>query len=244
MPTYNSSKTISRAINSVIKQSYKNWELLITDDCSNDNTIDIINNFIQFDNRIKLFKNIVNSGSAFSRNISLNSTNGRYITFLDSDDEWDNNFLCDQIDFMNINNYYFVFSSYRRFDINKNKYIKPFIVPQKVNYHSICKSCSISCLTAIYDTNFISKVFFKDEQGSLRDDHNMWLNILKKYNYAFGNSKILATYYISNNSITSNKLKLIIPQFMVYFKFQNLNFFKSIYYTICWAFNGIFKYKF
>ena len=118
MPSYNTGKYIRETIYSVINQTYENWELLIVDDCSTDNTDEIVDAIK--DDRIKYFKNDFNSGAAISRNRALKEANGRWIAFLDSDDIWEETKLEKQIKFMVDNNYYFSYTNYIEIDENSN----------------------------------------------------------------------------------------------------------------------------
>ena len=105
------------------------------------------------------------------------------------------------------------------------------------------KTCSISCLTALYDREQVGEQYFKDELKSLRDDFVFWLQVLKKVKFAYGNKVILASYRVFASSTTGNKKKVIKPQFMVYYKVEKLGLIKSLYYLGCWAVNGFLKYR-
>ena len=166
-----------------------------------------------------------------------------YICFLDTDDLWDNNFLEKQISFLKEKNAALVFSSYRRIDEKGDQKLEPFIVPESVTYKALLKTCSISCLTALYDREQVGEQYFKDELKSLRDDFVFWLQALKKIKIAYGNIEILASYRVFANSTTGNKKKVIKPQFMVYYKVEKLGLIKSLYYLAHWAVNGFFKYR-
>ncbi|MGF1726741.1 glycosyltransferase family 2 protein [Photobacterium nomapromontoriensis] len=243
MPAFNAQKYISDTIESVISQTYDNWELIIVDDCSRDNTKDIIENFCSIDNRIHYYINDKNSGSAFSRNKALEKAKGRFIAFLDADDLWDNDFLKSQLSFLNKSNSPLVFSSYRRIDESGNKILKDFIVPGIVCYDDLLKTCSISCLTAVYDCDKIGKHYFDSSLGSLRDDYAMWLSILKSGIVATGNSNVLASYRVFSQSTTSKKYKMIPRQYGIYRNVEKFGLMKSLYYTFHWSVNGLIKYK-
>ena len=136
-----------------------------------------------------------------------------------------------------------VFSSYRRIDEKGEKKLNPFIVPRSVTYTDLLKTCSISCLTALYDKRQVGEQYFKEELKSLRDDFVFWLQALKKIKIAYGNKDILASYRVFASSTTGNKKKVIKPQFMVYYKVEKLGLIKSLYYLSCWAINGFLKYR-
>lgn len=136
-----------------------------------------------------------------------------------------------------------VYASYRRIDESNKEILKPFIVPDKVDYKGLLKSCSISCLTAMFDKEKTGNVFFDESLRSMRDDFVFWLTLLKKIDYAYGNKEVLASYRVFTASTTGNKKKVMKPQFMVYYKLEKLGIIRSIYYFVNWAINGILKYK-
>lgn len=241
-PMYNGAKYVGKTIESVLAQTYSNWEMIIVDDGSKDNSADIVVEYTKRDSRIKLLKQ-ENAGSATARNNALSNAQGQYICFLDADDLLEPNFFMKQIAFLKQKNAALVFASYKRIDENDNEKLKPFIVPKSVTYNELLKTCSISCLTALYDREKVGDFFFKEELKSLRDDFVFWLQILKKINVAYGNQEVLASYRVFASSTTGNKKKVIKPQFLVYYKVEKLGFFKSLYYLTHWAINGFLKYK-
>ncbi len=242
MPLYNGEKFIKITLESVLKQTYKNWELLITNDGSKDNSPKIVEEYAKKDERIKLF-NQVNKGSAAARNNSLKEANGKYIVFLDSDDIWEDNFLEKQIKFLKEKNASLVFSSYKRINEDGKEILDPFIVSEKVGYKDLLKTCSLTCLTSIYDREKTGIVYFNEKLKSLRDDYVMWLTMLKKIDFAYGNKEILASYRIFSNSTTGKKFKVLKPQFLVYYKIEKLGIIRSLYYFINWIFISLKKYK-
>lgn len=241
-PMYNGEKYVSQTIESVLAQTYKDWEMIIVNDGSIDNSAEIVRKYTEKDNRVKLIQQ-KNGGSASARNNALRNAKGRYICFLDSDDLLSPYFLEKQINFLIQNKIALVFSSYNRIDENGNEKLKPFIVPEKTTYTSLLKTCPISCLTSIYDKKIVGEQFFREELKSLRDDYVFWLEMLKKIKVAYGNKEILASYRVFTSSTTGNKRKVIIPQFLVYYKIEKLGIFKSIFYLVNWAFNGFLKYR-
>lgn len=238
-PNYNSSKYITDTIQSVLNQTYINWELLITDDGSTDDSVKIIENFCSKDKRIKLFK-IANSGPAIARNNSIKNAKGIYLAFLDSDDLWFPKFL--QISIAKIKNSEgFVFSSYKRCnEFTLKEQYADFIVPKKVNYKDILKTNSISCLTAFIDVEKLGKEFMPNVL--YRQDMGLWLRYLNKIDYALGIQEPLAIYRIRNNSHSRNKKKLLKPQWYFYRQVEKLPFFSALYYMIIWAYYGFKKY--
>lgn len=241
-PMYNGEKYVSQTIESVISQTYPNWEMVIVDDGSKDNSPQIVESYSQKDRRIRLIRQS-NAGSAAARNNALRHANGRYICFLDADDLLDCQFLEKQLNFLKNKNAGIVYASYRRVNEENKEILKPFIVPDKVNYKGLLKTCSISCLTAMFDKEKTGEMFFNESLKSMRDDFVFWLSMLKKIDYAYGNKEVLASYRVFAASTTGNKKKVMKPQFMVYYKVEKLGLIKSTYYFINWAINGFFKYK-
>ena len=241
-PMYNGEKYVSQTIESVISQTYPNWEMIIVDDGSKDNSPQIVENYSQKDKRIRLIWQ-PNAGSAAARNNALKHANGRYICFLDADDLLDNQFLEKQLHLIKSKNAGLVYASYLGVNENNKEILKPFIVPNKVNYNGLLKTCSISCLTAMFDKEKTGEIFFNESLKSMRDDFVFWLSMLKKIDYAYGNKDILASYRVFAASTTGNKKKVMKPQFMVYYKVEKLGLIRSTYYFINWAINGFFKYR-
>ena len=239
-PNFNGAKYIEKAINSVIKQTYMNWELLIIDDCSTDESIKIISKYLLKEPRIKLIRNNENVGPALSRNKGIEKADGRYIAFLDSDDVWYENKLSKQIKFIRENNCGLVYSSYDKIN-DADQRIGQFNAPSKVSYRDTLKTCSIGCLTALYDTKILGKRFMPTEVGKEREDFVLWLNILKSTKFAFGISEKLAQYRVHDKSISNNKFNIIGKQWKVYRDCENLNVLKSIYYFINYLIRGFIK---
>lgn len=239
MAAYNSEKSIDAAINSVINQSYKNWELIIVDDCSTDKTYAIISEYQKRDSRIKVFKNIHNIGSSGSRNRALDEAKGRFISFLDSDDELFPEFIESQLCFMSINNCHLCTASYIR---KTQKSVTTFSVPKETNYKKCCKGNPMSCLTTVYDRDYFGEVRF-DSRLLKSEDWDFWLNLLKTGCLCLGNTQVLGVYNIHSGSKNRNKVKLIKYNYYVLHRCQKIPFFKSLFFILCWAFYGLKKYK-
>lgn len=204
MPSYNSEKYIKDSIESVLKQTYPFWELLIVDDCSTDNTVDIIKSFK--DERIKLFQNEVNSGAAISRNWALREAKGKWIAFLDSDDLWLQAKLKEQLKFMVDNGYSFSYTDYKvSYDgVLSNKIIT---APNKMTFRKIKHYCYPATLTVIYDFDKVGLIQISDLKKN--NDYAMWLRALSKTN-GYRYPKTLSIYNRHEQSISSGrKTKLI-----------------------------------
>lgn len=225
-PTFNSEKFLVNTIESILNQSYQNWELLITDDCSNDGTIKIIERYIKIDSRIKLFRLKANSGSGIARNKSIENAKGRYIAFCDSDDIWYSNKLQEQVSFLDKYNLSFTYSGYDIID-EKNNVISSFIPKSELTYFDLRQSNQIGCLTAIYDTKKLGKLYMSEIRN--RQDWVLWLNIFKLIKKTKGLETKLGSYRIRKNSISRKKLKMIKFHWKVYYNELGYSASKSLY---------------
>lgn len=213
MPTYNSEAFVEESIESIQKQSYQQWELLITDDASTDKTVSLIRKMQIKDSRIKLFELTENKGSGIARNKSIKNAKGRFISFCDSDDKWYVNKLQIQIDFMKTNKLSFTYSGYDIIDENNNL-ISYFLPSETLTYNCLLKSNDIGCLTAIYDTKTLGKLYMPKIRN--RQDWVLWLLILKKIKKTIGITEKLGSYRIRKDSISRNKIKMVKYHWKVY----------------------------
>ncbi len=240
-PVYNSSRFLSRMIESVINQTYKNWELIFVDDCSTDNSLEIIKKYQKDDLRINFFTLKNNSGSGIARNLAIEKANGRFIAFLDSDDVWVNNKLDIQINFMLNNKVNFCHTSYGYIDELDNKIKSTFHVSKNpISYLDLLKKTEISCLTAVYDSFEIGKFYMS--LHNRKQDYALWLSILKSGVKSHGIDMELAHYRQVKNSATSKKYKLILKHISFLKETQMFSTIKAIYYTGFWVKNGFVRY--
>jgi len=238
---YNCENFIEDTIDSILVQTYKEWELIIVDDLSTDRSVEVIKSYAQKDNRIKLLLLDKNSGAAVARNRAIEEASGRYIAFLDSDDLWEKTKLEKQLAFMQENSYDFTYTNYNLIDESNSRYGNTFKAKKESSYHDLLKTCSIGCLTVIYDTKNLGKVFMP--LILKRQDYGLWLKILKKIDKAYCLDESLAVYRTRQNSISSNKLKASQYQWKIYREVERFNLFSSIYYFLHYAYNGLKKYK-
>ena len=239
-PSYNSKQFISETIQSVLNQTFQNWEMIIVDDMSIDNSNSIIEEYIKKDFRIKLIKLEENSGPAIARNRAIEESNGRYIAFLDADDIWEPFKLEKQIQFMQENNLALSYASYYLID-EKGNQLGTFITKSRVDYFNLLKTNSIGCLTAIYDTDKLGKAYMPNIIK--RQDYGLWLKILKETDYAMGILEPLASYRIMRNSVSSNKFIASQYVWKLFREVERLNIFQSIYYFCFYTYYGFKKYK-
>lgn len=230
-PSYKSKRFISQTIDSVLAQTYQNWEMIIVDDVSPDNSNKIIEEYCKKDSRIKLIKLEKNSGAAVARNKAIEESKGRYIAFLDADDMWKSEKLEKQIEFMQKNDYAFTYTAYDTMTeegLFEDKIIYP---PLKITYKDLLKSNHIGCLTAIYDAKKLGKIYMP--LISKRQDYGLWLRILKKIDFAYGINEPLAKYRLVSNSISSNKISLLKYHYKLFTEFEDIGKIKTLYY-LCW----------
>ena len=238
-PSYNSSRFIKECINSVLSQSYKDWEMWIIDDASTDNSKELILDFSKRDKRIKHMFLSKNIGAASSRNVAINKANGSYIAFLDSDDIWDNRKLEKQINFMNNNNIAFSFSDYEVISEDGDRVINLIKAPYRMTYSSYLKNTIIGCLTVILDKKIIGDF----RMPNIRSSHDMalWLSIMKKGFDAYNLNENLARYRLVKGSNTGQKWRAAIDVWHVYRKVEKLSFVFSVYCFFSYVFNAIKK---
>ena len=221
-PTFNAEKFIRATIESVQKQSYQNWEMILVDDASTDQTVTIVKEFAQKDDRIKLTELPKNSGNGFARNVALEKAVGKYIAYLDADDLWLPMKLERQIQFLKANNLPFTFSFYDCIDEEGNDLHKRVEAPLNLTYEQLFFCNYVGNLTAIYDVDFFGKIVIEATQK--RQDWRLWLTILKQIEVTKPVPEILAFYRIRKDSISSSKFKLIKHNFGVYRDFHRFNF--------------------
>lgn len=240
-PSYNCGKYISKTIDSVLNQSYRDFELIIVDDNSHDNSVEVINRYLVQDSRIKLISLEGNSGAAVARNTAIDQAKGRFIAFLDSDDCWAPNKLETQIDFMLKNEYEFTYTAYHKVN-DQGDFLSSVHIPFRISYNQLLKTCVIGCLTAMYDTHKLGKVKFPLIRK--RQDFALWLKILKKVPYAYGLNQDLASYTIRSDSISANKFKAAQYNWYLYRNIEKLSLIKSLYYFSHYMFKGLIRAKF
>ena len=236
-PTYNAISYIESTYISITNQIYKNWEWIVTDDLSTDGTYEYLLNLERKDSRVKVFRNQNNLGPAVSRNNSIDKANGRYIAFLDSDDLWAPEKLKNQIHFMLINKVGLSYSDYSFIDENDIFIEKVRRTPNTLNYNELLRENKIGCLTAIYDTHVIGKVFMPLIRK--RQDYGLWLNILKLVPKAYRCPGVLGIYRIRKESVSSNKIHLLKYNFELFHKHQNISLLMSMLYVLVNVFNKL-----
>ena len=236
MPSYNTERYIRDSIDSVLAQTYTNWELLIIDDCSPDNSNEIIESYNE--PRIRLLKNKKNLGAACSRNYGLREAKGRYIAFLDSDDTWVKDKLEKQVKFIQNNNYAFIYADYR---ICLNGVWENVIrtAPDKINRRKIFNYCYFSTITVMYDVEKVGLIQIENLQKN--NDYAMWIQALEKVD-AYRQPECLSFYMKHENSVSSgSKWRLIKYHYIMWNRGLHKSKIISVVLTLNNLFHGVFK---
>jgi len=233
-PVYNAQSTLKATLDSIVSQSYKEWELLLINDASTDQSKALVEPYLK-DKRIKWIDMSQNSGAAKSRNTGIDHARGQYIAFLDSDDTWDNTKLEKQLKFMSDHAYAFTFTAYRT---SKGRIVK---APPELTYNELIINNQIGCLTVIVDRRSTGDFLMPDYRKG--QDHLTWLMLMKRGIKAYGLNELLATYTEGNTkSLSGNKLRSARRQWFNYRKALGLGFFRSCYYFVLYVYYSFKKY--
>lgn len=237
IPVYNAEGFIKETIQTVLDQTYTNWELILVNDCSTDKSKEIIKDYLK-DKRIKLIDNKVNSRAAISRNNGVNVAKGRYICFLDADDKWDKEKLEKQVKFMKEKHAAFSFTSYEFADEKCIPNGKKVIVPNTITYNEALKNTTISTITVMFDMEKLSKkdIYMPNVKS---EDTATWWSILKKIDCAYGLRDVLSYYRRSKGTLSSNKFEAIKRIWNLYRNVEHLSIIKSMYCFCFYAFRAV-----
>jgi len=241
-PCYNGEKYISQTIDSVMAQTYQDWEMIIVDDGSKDNSAQLVRTYMEKEPRIRFLQQS-NAGSAAARNNGIRHAEGQYIALLDADDVWDPEFLESQTTFMKEKDAVCAYCSYRCIDENSKEILKPVMSRPVITTKDMMVTNFIGCLSGLYDTTRHGKIYLREELKSIRDDYAFWLDIVKLEGKAYGNPRILASYRVLANSTTGNKFKLIKKQYKFYREHLHLGVVRSGVNVMRWGLMGLKKYS-
>jgi teichuronic acid biosynthesis glycosyltransferase TuaG len=237
-PSYNSEKFISETIQSVQNQTHQNWEMIIVDDCSSDNTVSVIEKFIEKEDRIRLIQLDKNSGAGIARETALSNAKGAYIAFLDADDLWKPVKLEKQLQFLKENKSHFTFSFYDCIDEQGNALNRIVEAPRNLSYRQLFFCNYVGNLTGIYEVNYFGKIAISATRK--RQDWMVWLTILKKIKSAKPVPESLALYRIRDNSLSASKVDLLKHNFAVYRNFHGFCYVSSLFIMIGFLFTQLF----
>ncbi|MBT0015941.1 glycosyltransferase family 2 protein [Vibrio alginolyticus] len=238
MPTYNSTDTVVESIQSVLSQTYKNWELIIVDDRSTDNTWQVIQTYADKYDNIRVYQNKENLGAGASRNFAIEKAKGRFIAFLDSDDLWTEDKLSEQIAFMLENDYPLTYTHYSRFTSEEE--LSVVTAPEYTTYKKLMYSNVIGCLTAVYDAQALGKRYMPLIRK--RQDMGLWLDILKDTPKAYCLPKPLAKYRM-DSGMTANKFSVLSYQWKFYRDVVGLSLPRSLFTFSVYAVKGTMKHR-
>ena len=235
MPTYNCGKFILQSLDSVIAQTVTDWEVQIVDDCSTDNTAEVLKPYLEKYPNIHYYVLPQSGGPAVARTEAMKRATGKYIAFLDSDDLWMPDKLEKQIAFMERTGAKFSATGYGWMDEEGNDLHTVFIPPKKTDYKKMIRlSNPIGNLSVMYDQEALGK--FEVPPIKKRNDFALWLKILKKTDYCYGMEEVLGTYRMGRaGSVSSNKLKQAKYHWQLYHEIEGHNVVRSLYELGCWA---------
>ena len=238
VPVYNAERFLEETINSVLNQSYNNWELLLINDCSKDDSKKIYDKY-KSDKRIKWFDQEKNGGAALARNKGIELSQGKFLCFLDADDLWEKEKLEKQINFMTEKDCAFSFTGYEFASESGEPNGTKVFIPEKINYKKALKNTTIWTSTVMFDMSKLSKDDIYMPNVRRGQDTATWWKVLKKIDYAYGLNEILSYYRRTSDTLSSNKIKALKRTWYLYRHVEGLNIFKSSY-NFCWyCFNAV-----
>lgn len=237
VPVYNAERFLEETINSVLNQTYSNWELLLINDCSKDNSKDIYSKY-KNDKRIKWFDQEKNGGAALARNKGIELSQGKFLCFLDADDLWEKEKLEKQINFMTEKDCAFSFTGYEFASESGEPNGTKVFIPEKINYKKALKNTTIWTSTVMFDMSKLSKddIYMPNVKS---EDTACWWKVLKKIDYAYGLNEILSYYRRTAGSLSSNKFAAIKRIWNLYRNVEKLNVFYSSYCFCFYAINAL-----
>lgn len=240
-PAYNCAQFIGKTIESVQAQTYDNWEMVIVDDCSTDNTREVVESYSKDDSRVRYICLKENSGAAVARTESMKAAEGEYMAFLDSDDMWKPEKLDKQLAFMREHGRAFSCTAYEQVDEQGNPLGKVINTIPRTSYNRLLLDCPVGNSTVMYNVRQMGK--FEVPNIRKRNDDALWLQMLKKEPYIWGMPDILADYRVREGSISHNKFDLVKYHWMLYRDIEHLGVFRSVFHIGVWGFIKDFGIK-
>jgi len=240
-PVYNAAAYIFETAESVLSQTYKNWEWILVDDCSADESYMLLRQLAERDPRIHVFRNQQNSKAFATRNNCLKRVKGTFIAFLDADDLWATHKLQSQLRFMLAHQHAITYTAFKRFVASPGESVKDVNVPMTATYSSIICNNYIATSTVMIDVRLTGTFTM---QNVYYDDFTLWLELLRRVQMAFGLNEFLMFYRLSENSLSRNKIKSAVKVYEMFTKKMNFGFFKSRILFIRWVINTTKRYLF
>lgn len=239
-PAFRVESVIGETIKSVIAQTYSNWEMLIAEDCSPDNTRDVIRQWAQTDARVRLIPLVRNGGPAMARNAALERASGRWIAFLDSDDLWLPQKLERTLEHAKAHQAGLTFTGFRRITADGSMIGGYVSVPGSLSYHQLLGNTAIATSTVLLDRYVVGDIRMKK---TYYDDFDCWLQILKNNNLAYGLDEDLMYYRVMGQSVSRNKRRSAAHVWRAYRELEGLSLPVSLWYFSQYAIRGLLKYK-
>jgi teichuronic acid biosynthesis glycosyltransferase TuaG len=240
IPYYKKKLFIKETIKSVLKQSYKNFEIIVVDDENSDESNDLLKEILKLDKKIRLITNEINIGAGLSRNKALGIAEGDFIAFCDSDDLWKSTKLQIQVNYMVENDIEFSFTSYEI--INEvGKILNYRFAKNLLNFADLLNSCDIGLSTVLIKKNLFNDIDLRFAKLKTKEDYVLWLKIAKKGINIFGIDKVLTSWRKTRNSLSSSTFQKLIDGFRVYKFYMKFNSFKSLVCLLKLSFNYLNK---
>lgn len=240
MPVYNASRFLEQAVDSVLAQSHKNFELILVDDCSTDDSLELARSYEKLDSRIRVIESPVNQGVAKTRNTGIAEARGEYIALLDSDDVWLDTKLEKQLELIKRTGASIAYCSYDFIDENSCLTGKPFLVPPETDFRKMLKSSVISCSTALIEAGLLQAHPFNPEY--YHEDYVLWMELLRIPVKTAGDPEVLAHYRQVGGSRSNNKLNAAKERWKIYRNALDLGMWASLQSFVAYAVNGLRKY--
>ena len=240
IPYYKKKDFISLTIESILKQSYKNFEIIIINDEQTDESNDVLENIKKIDSRISIIKNKSNIGAGYSRNKGIENANGKFLAFCDSDDLWKKNKLKNQLKFMKKMDINFSFTSYDVINVLGNK-VGNRKAKEKISYKQLLMSCDIGLSTVILEKKIINDLNVLFPNIKTKEDYVVWLNLSKKGINMMGLDESLTSWRKLSNSLSSSIFQRLKDGFTLYNQYMKFNIIKSFFYLFILSINSIKK---
>ena len=240
-PVYNCERYIRQTINSVLEQTYEEWELILVDDCSPDGSKEIIKQYQKNDSRIRYVRLKNNRGAALARNVGLKVSTGRFVAYLDADDVWLPCKLEKQVKFMKDNDLQFSCCDYEEIDENGESLNKIVHMPKTITYNQLLRNTIIQTVGVIADTDKVDKRLLVMPNVRRGQDSATWLKMLRNGVSFVGQNEVLAQYRRAPGSLSSNKFKAMKRTWYLYRKVEKLSLIKSASCMIGWAYHACAK---
>ncbi len=239
-PAFNAEKLVQATIDSVLSQSFPDWEMLVVDDCSRDETCQVVERAGSRDSRVRLLRHTANQGPAVARDTAVQVARGRFVAFLDSDDLWLPGKLDRQLAFMAANAAAFSFTQFRRMSAFGDVVGRLITVPDTLTYEDLLKNTAIATSTVIVDRE---RVGHFSMPRTYYDDYALWLQLLRPGHVARGLPEDLMRYRVMNRSVSRNKLRSAAMVWEVYRNIERLSIPRSLWCFAHYATRGAFKYR-